>query len=421
MKKHLIVIVVFIASLSLSAQKNDKRFNDIVALLEQKNFFKAKEQYALTQKQLTPANRNYIEACLDNAFNRLKESNTKIEALIRNNAKELSDSLKLQLYSIKYDNSLKLFEYKAAKQSLEIILRDYGKILDAESIDDYKNSLKICTALENQPKQRVSINSSNTIKLIKDKAGLDNLRVTKESDTLNFIFDTGANISTTSKSVAKRLKMKIIPVDIEVGTITGTKVNAQLAVCDKLSIGTIDIYNSVFLVLEDSGLYFPQIDFQIYGIIGYPIIEAFKEIQITQDGNFIVPKQESNFAGSQNLAMDGLTPLILIDGKHYTFDSGANSTMLYSSYYQENKKEIDANYKPGKISFGGAGGKNEFNGFTIQHAFTISGKKIILNDVHLLIEKKGQKETGYGNIGQDVIMQFNKMTLNFNKMFIRFE
>ena len=30
-------------------------------------------------------------------------------------------------------------------------------------------------------------------------------------------------------------------------------------------------------------------------------------------------------------------------------------------------------------------------------------------------------ETVYGNIGQDLIKQFNKMTMNFDKMFIKFD
>lgn len=421
LKNKMIFVLMICSNLNVFAQSSDKGFNIISKLLEQKNYFKAKEIYASTNNQLNSTNRSYIEACLYNAFNRLIESNIRIETLIQDNNEELSDSLKLQLYSLKQDNSLKLFDYKTAKNSIEIILRDYIKILDSESIDDYKNTLKICTALENQPKQSVRINSSNKIKLVKDKAGLDNLKVIRKLDTLNFIFDTGANISTTSKSVANRLKMDIIPVDIEVGTITGIKVRAQLAVCDKLSIGTIEIHNAVFLVLEDSGLYFPQIDFQIYGILGYPIIEALNEIQITQDGYFIVPKQETKFYDEQNLAMDGLTPLISIEGKHYTFDTGASSTMLYSNYYEDYKEEINQYYKPEKISFGGAGGKEEFNGFTIKHAFSISGKKIILKDVQLLSEKIKQKETVYGNIGQDVIKQFGKMTLNFSKMFVKFD
>lgn len=44
--------------------------------------------------------------------------------------------------------------------------------------------------------------------------------------------------------------------------------------------------------------------------------------------------------------MNGLTPLIYIDGKHYSFDTGADNMQLYHSYYLENQSEIDENYSP---------------------------------------------------------------------------
>jgi hypothetical protein len=37
-----------------------------------------------------------------------------------------------------------------------------------------------------------------------------------------------------------------------------------------------------------------------------------------------------------------------------------------------------------------------------------------------LLKSKIKNETVYGNIGQDIIRQFSKMTLNFKDMFIHF-
>src|SRR5690606_30202910 len=132
------------------------------------------------------------------------------------------------------------------------------------------------------------------------------------TDSLFFIFDTGANLSTTTQSVARQLNMEIIPVDIEVGTITGTKVGTQLAVCTKLSMGNITWSDVVFLVMPDEALAFPQINYQIYGILGFPVIESLNEIRISQDGQFTVSEENMPFSGKQNLAMNGLTPLIRI-------------------------------------------------------------------------------------------------------------
>lgn len=406
--------------LSACNPQDEDKFNEIYHLIKQDNFFKAKELYNVYRGDLSKPYQHFVEAALSNAFNRLDESEEKINLLIKQE-KSLPDSLQFELYKLKSDNSIKLYKYKEAKNAILTILSDYREFLTDETLSNFENVLKIWTAIENSPPQKVDIQGESIIKMEKDLAGLNNLKVSRDTDSLNFIFDTGANLSTTIESVAKQLKMKIIPIDIEVNTITGSKVQAQLAVCDRLTMGHIEMHNVVFLVFPDEGLSFPQINYQIYGILGFPVIEALKEIRITQDGHFIVPEIESTFTENSNMAMDRLTPLIYIDKKHFTFDTGANKTMLYNNFYLENKDEIDSNYPLKKISFSGANGMAEFDGYVISQTFTIGEKEVSLENVSLLIEKIEESETVYGNIGQDIIQQFDTMILNFNQMFIKFE
>jgi hypothetical protein len=407
-------------SLNVWGQTKNTAFIQIYDLIEQKNFFKAKEIYDLQKKDLSDTHQKFLEAFLDNAFNRLDESNNQINQLIKAES-NLPDSLILELYKIKEDNYVKLFDYKEAKNALITILKDYKDLLSENEINGIENSLKIWSALENEPKQKTFIKDAVRLKIEKDKVGLNNLKVSKGKDSLNFIFDTGANLSTVSKSTAQQFGMKIIPVDIEVGTITGEKVPAQIAVCPEFKLDNIEILNSIFLVLDDNALAFPQIDYQIYGVLGFPVIEALREIQITRDGYFIVPKEETKNSFESNMAMDGLTPLIYINQRHFTFDTGADRTLFYHSYYIENQKEIDKNYKPEKISFGGAAGRKEFDGYVISVNINILDKEITLKDIQLLKEKIKDSETVYGNIGQDLIKQFHKMTMNFDRMFIKFD
>jgi hypothetical protein len=416
------IVIAFLTLLSLNVwgQTKNTAFIQIYDLIEQKNFFKAKEIYDLQKKDLSDTHQKFLEAFLDNAFNRLDESNNQINQLIKAES-NLPDSLILELYKIKEDNYVKLFDYKEAKNALITILKDYKDLLSENEINGIENSLKIWSALENEPKQKTFIKDAVRLKIEKDKVGLNNLKVSKGKDSLNFIFDTGANLSTVSKSTAQQFGMKIIPVDIEVGTITGEKVPAQIAVCPEFKLDNIEILNSIFLVLDDNALAFPQIDYQIYGVLGFPVIEALREIQITRDGYFIVPKEETKNSFESNMAMDGLTPLIYINQRHFTFDTGADRTLFYHSYYIENQKEIDKNYKPEKISFGGAAGRKEFDGYVISVNINILDKEITLKDIQLLKEKIKDSETVYGNIGQDLIKQFHKMTMNFDRMFIKFD
>lgn len=405
-----------------ACNKNDtKVFYELNQLIEQQNFFKAKALLESDKNNLSVSHRLYVEAILNNAFNRLEDSEHTINSFIHKKEKSIPDSLLFKLQTIKYDNAVKLYRYKEAKNTIQAILNDYRTYLDSASITDYRNSLKIWEALENIPPQEVDIQQKTILKMTKDIAGLNTLKVSSNDTLFDFVFDTGANLSTTTQAIAKRLNMKIIPVDIEVESITSASTIAQLAVCEKLSMGSIDMYNVVFLVLPDNSLSFPQINYQIYGIIGFPAIEALKEIRITKDGNFIVPVKESVFEGSSNMAMSELTPLIYINDKHFTFDTGANGSMFYRKFYLENKDAIVQHYQPQKISFGGAAGKSEYNGYKIDHSFTIGKKEITVKDIQVLKEKVKDNEKVYGNIGQDLIQQFDTIILNFDWMFITFE
>jgi predicted aspartyl protease len=422
--KHMKCIVIFwvavLLAFNVSSQKNNISFALIYDLIEQENYFKAQAVFDAEKTSISSEFQLVTEVFLDNAFNRLAESNQKISQLIETE-KNLPDSLMLKIYQIKVDNSIKLFNYMEAKNSLGFILENYSGYLTESQIAEFENSLKIWSALENEPAQKVFIRETNRIKMLKDKAGLDNLEVFNENDTVNFVFDTGANLSTVPASTALNLGMKIITANLQVGTITGAKVPAKLAVCPVLKLGGIEIHNAVFLVLDDNALTFPHADYRIYGVLGFPVLEALREIQITQDGWFIVPEKETQVNDPSNLAMSGLTPLIYIDGRHYTFDTGADNTLLYYSYYTDRKNEIEKNYPPTRVKFGGADGGKEFDGFVVSETFNILGKEVTLENIQLLREKVNETETVYGNIGQDLIRQFNKMTINFSHMFIKFD
>jgi len=418
--KEILLILLVSFSLNVSGQLQNTAFNKIYHLVEQKNFFKASEIYEAQKNELTTVHRQIIEVILDNAFNRLEISNKNITRLTRSK-NNLPDSLMLKLYKTKEDNAVKLFDYRAAKNAVTTILADYKKLLSDNDRNEIENNLKIWTVLEREPKQQVKIKEFNRLKMEKDKAGLNNLKVSGDKNTVDFIFDTGANLSTTSETAARQLNMKIIPADIKVGTITGETVFAQLAVCPIMTLGNIEIRNAVFLVLKDDVLAFPQIDYKINGILGFPVIEALKEIQTTPDGYFIVPKKETKYEAKSNMAMDGLTPLILLNDKHFALDTGADHTILYSSYYSENRQEIESNRTQTTIAFGGAAGAKEFKGYKIDISFNVNDKNVTLKNVSVLTHSLEEKENGiYGNIGQDFIRRFDKMTLNFNRMFIKF-
>jgi len=421
MKNLKICLAGFVCFFVVSCgQQDNETFHEIHALIEKSNYFAARELFNQQKHNLSARNQLLTGAALDNAFNRNSLSQEKTDRLL-DKYHLLPDTLLSGIYAIRQDNAIKLHQYREAVRADSIRLKDFGQTLSETQKKDIQNNLKLWTALSDVPPQRVSVEGETLLKLEKDMAGLDNITVSAGGDTLGFIFDTGANLSTICLSVAENMGMEIIPAEIQVGSITGEKVTAQLAVCRQMKIGRVLVENVVFLVFPDEQLTFSQIGYKIRGILGYPVLEAFGEIQITREGTMVIPVNHSEFQGPSNMAMDGLTPLICLEGNPYTFDTGADHTMLYAAYYTDNKNEVEACCELEKIQFGGAGGISEFDGFVIDKTFIVSGKEIALEGIHLLKDKIKESETVYGNIGQDVMGQFSKMILNFDKMFILFE
>lgn len=387
--------------------------------LEEDNFFKAQELFATERKSLDKASDIYIGLTLENAFNRNQESQKLVNQAIKK-IKDYPDSIQLKIYEIKADNEVKLFDYKASLQTNQLILEKFAHLLTDEEKNNSKNNITLWGALRDVPKQTVTIREPFACQMIVDKVGLKNLPITVKQDTINFIFDTGANLSTVNESTAKRMNIKVFPDQIKIGSITGEKVEANIGVCPVFYLGNIEVRDAIFIIFKDEHLAFPQIDYHINGILGYPVIAALEEIQITTDGHFMAGKVNKT-PYEPNLAMKELTPLIFIDNMHFTFDTGAAGTLFYKKYYDKYKSIIDLKYTPTEIRIGGAGGTKTFEGFSIEHTFQLYDKTITLKNIELFKELISTDEKVYGNIGQDLIGSFDKMTLNFKDMYIRFE
>lgn len=416
--KFLYIIIILASPLSFWAQKQE--FRKLHTLLGQGDYFTVQRELDTHTPQLTEKEHLLIEAVLDNAFNRLLASEHKIKNFLGPNP-DKTDSLNYQLLRLQTDNLLKQYRYREAMQNCQLLLNNYAHFCSPEEQKDLENDLKIWAALQDVPPQTVEKTSDCQIKMKKDRAGLGNLVLHNGKDSVSFIFDTGANISTITRSTANKLHMQLIPATITVGTITGKEVKAELAVCETLYLDNIRIQHAVFLVLEDVDLSFPEISYTIHGILGYPVLEALGEIHLSQDGTFFVPLETTVLNTSSNLAMDGLTPLIELNELYFSFDTGAGSTILYEKYYRKYRKDIKRNGKKAKLGLGGAGGAVQTNGYLIDFTVTINNKPVTVQHVQVLPKKLKPNERAYGNIGQDLISQFETLVLNFRQMYVGFE
>ncbi len=429
MNKIILISTIFI---SLLACNNETIIDDQILtskldkLYESEDFFKLKTSYETNIGELSDKSQFYYGALVNHVFNNQKKSNEYINKLLTEYGDELSDSILHTMYHAKRMNHINLYEYADAVVASKILIEKYEFLEDSADYTNLQNEHKIWLALRKVPKQEIIKTQDSKIIMKRDKVGLMNIGAVFGNDSLDLIFDTGANFSVIIRSLADSLHMQIIDADFYVTAATGTKVKSDLAIADNFKIADITIKNAVFLILDDKDLSFPQVDYYPNGAIGFPIIEALDELQFKKDGNIIVPQSPTHYTYN-NLALNGLMPMIAVcyknDTLNFGFDTGGSSTTLYSPFYHKYKSDIDDNYKKEVFNSTSGGGTKEFDGFVIDSiAFNVAESTATLKKIRLHGESIfDATEKSHGNFGQDYIKQFDKMIISFKHSSVVFE
>ena len=421
-----------IAALTLfSACSNKKSISaaadkTLHSLLDQHDYFKLETKLKQYNDSLGDDKRLYFKSYLDNAFNHNLDCITDVDDLLKNYAADFPDSVKVQLSRLQSDSYFKTYQYAKAAQTDSAILKHYARGLSKDVVDDIKNDILSRGALKNTAPQQTIIKTNITIPWTRDKLGLIEIPVTCKALVYSGIFDTRANISTITKTYAAKLGLHILPVTYNEGSgATGIQFKTGMGVADELNIGGIIVRNVVFQVMPDSILYISQVKYQLNMIIGFPVIEQMKEIDIYKDGRMVIPQTPVQ-TSLHNFALDGLDPVIALktgnDTLAFNFDSGAASSVFYAAYFNRYKTAILKNSTKKTVGFGGAGGAQKKMVYILPKVdLAVGGKAVTIDSISVLDAKITPAEKLYGNIRQDFTNKFNEVIYNFKYMYMRGE
>ena len=243
-----------------------------------------------------------------------------------------------------------------------------------------------------------------------------------------WIWDTGANISTITKSTAERLGLTVSKGHAQtLGAATGTEVPLSTAIIPELTLGGAIVHNVVVLVMNDKELNInlgTQGTYQINGILGYPVLAAMQTFTVG-GGEMQVGISKDASARRARLYVDEMTPLISAssggDSLIFQFDTGNSGADLTARFLKRFPKRF-ASLKSERGQFGGAGGTKTV---TIYHlpelelslgSATAEFKNVTLFDgdrVELL-------DKLFGNLGQGLLNQFQTYTVDFSRMQVIF-
>ena len=420
---HIRTIIRGILFLCVSAQLTvtASPLRSLKELYDDKQYFELRDALKDPHSEAS-ADLFFYRGTVGNKFNQLQSSITYFKEYLKRATEDKDSELLVECYEMLADDYLKTYQYQKAAEAYTVLLTKFAHNIDTERKSDFENSVRLCVALSKVPRETVIFHGGSVVK--KDQRGYIPLEINNQKVSLTF--DTGANLSVITSSFAEKLALKIINASIDVVAVAGNKVKARLAVARKIRIGNAIIRNVVFLVFDDKDLYISEADFQINGLVGFPVIEALREITFVRDGNIYIPNAPSK-GGEQNMCSDGLSLLIAgwFKDKRLIFalDTGASRSTLYPPFYQEYEDMIKTEYEKYNERVRGVGGYKEIKGYLAKNiVMKFSGRAARFAQIPILTERTTDiSRHFYGNLGQDLIKQFEKMTLNFEAMSIVFE
>lgn len=425
MKK--LFFLISIATFLFSCQKSlsPEQSSQLWKAYKERNYFRLDKLVSSLDSGSKSPEVLLFQAKLGYVFNKPEASNKAIDQILRKYPKVFNDTLVSDLYLMRSINFTRLENYRQALADGNAFIENFSALYDSTLIAETKDDNLVREALVDVPKMEAIANSDVPIPIHRDMAGLINLPVVLQNDSIDFVFDSGANMSVIVSSIAEKYGFKPLGKKIFVMAITGKSMEAQLALVN-LKMGSIEIKNSPFIVFPDSLLTFANGAYTIKGIIGFPIMNALKEFTVKDDKFLIIPKTPSK-TNSRNFALDQATPVIMVtylnDTLPFHFDTGAHSTLLYSTFFSRYNNFVLQNCKKQTDQVGGAGGTTDVEAYILGKAsFTAGGVTADLDSLRILTKSLlSNYENLYGNFGQDFMKKYKVMTVNFEGMNIRFE
>ncbi len=317
----------------------------------------------------------------------------------------------------------RLGRYKDASQAWgEALLLTPGNDPERDGND---NTRALMAALSEVLPETADFGGDITVKATHNRLGSWNVPVRVNGAEGQWIFDTGANISTLTETEAKRMGLAVRETKAYVNGSTQKRNALQVAVASDVQLGGAHVHNVVFLVLADEALHIGPMDYQITGILGLPVLRALGRVAISSTGLVRVHAQDAIAQGAPNMFFDEESPIVeVVHDQHRLqmfLDTGANAGVLYPSFREAVGRDENPRLRTKREKVAGAGGVIERKTEVVPTlGIEIFGKPIRLKKLSLLPEAPpGSGRYRDGVIGMDAL--WGGFRLDFDAMRLEIE
>ena len=396
------------------------------AMVGANDYYRLNSYFPKVEKRLNPMLKLIGKAVLGSNFNDYAVSNRAVDSLLDHYIDRLGDESAASLAGLKLANLFMASDYEQFCKTMD----DYARQIQLDS--SFASIAEICRVLADAPSLKVSLPGKDVaVPVSFKKTGRgETLCFDAEigGDTTEFVFDTGAmKWNLTSDSVAKSYGMRIVCDSVRVSGVTGSAV-CKVGILDRMRIGDILVENAVFVVIPDEMTVHTLSDgtlVHIGNVLGTDIMCHWKEVRIEAgNGIMTIPAGESeNPLGVQNLmcTVGNYLLYLEVDGSllKMDFDTGNVKTEMFTNYFNRHRKYIEKNGTFDKGESGGLTGVVECERYVLPLLhMSLGGRDCVLKDVAVLLGDHELQGDEYGSLGVDFIRAYDKITFNFDRMFV---
>jgi predicted aspartyl protease len=387
-------------------------------LADDKRFFELRRD--LQQPGWTAAETLFYRALVASRFGHEADG---IELLQKVVATNPTPAMARKTYEEMASAFARLGRYKEAAQACgEALLLTPGGDPEREGNE---NTRVLMTALSEVAPETAELGGDVPLKATPNGLGSWDAPVQVNGVNGQWIFDTGADISTVTETEAKRMGLSIRETTAYVNGSTEKRNTLKLAVASDVRLEAAHIHNVVFLVLADRALYIAPLHYQITGILGIPALRALNRVEISNAGIIRVHPHQPLPQGAANLFFDDASPIVEVEhDQHHLqmfLDTGANDTVLYPSFREALGRQERLRLRTKREKVAGAGGVIQRKTEVVAMLrIEVLGKAIDLKNLSLLSTPPiGNGRYRDGVIGMDALR--SGFLLDFDAMRLEVE
>ncbi|MEN6311193.1 MAG: retropepsin-like aspartic protease, partial [Acidobacteriota bacterium] len=329
MKRALVVALALSFSAAAPAvadrQTAANPMDRLARLYEDHRHFELRDALARI-KNWPSIDREFFRGAVDQAFNRLDPAVLRLRNYLQATEDRPGRMLAKEAWALLADAFCRLGRYREGAEAWRRILDRFGDALDDDERAGCESQFALWSALSGVAPQSVDVEADTTIRMKNRQFPVS------VGDRVFYVgYDTGASLSVLYESAANELGVRIYGPPVRIQTGTGAWIEGRIAVVPEMRLGAIVIRNAVFFVLQDK--LFARASARSgadrRGLLGMPVLAAFKEFTETRQGELIIPSHPAP-RPRQNMCISGFLPVVeaLRRGTRLSFclDTGSAAT-----------------------------------------------------------------------------------------------